>query len=63
MIRLVQVRLHDDTSTVDGSRAGAPALSASLRREIEALEATEEEIHDSLAKIAERIEDPGDGSQ
>ena len=36
------------------------ALPPALRREVEALEATQDEIRDSLAKIAERLEFPED---
>jgi hypothetical protein len=58
MIRLLQARLNDDTVTVDGPRANDSALTAALRREIEALESTQDEIQSSLAKIAERLETP-----
>ncbi len=59
MIRLLQTRLNDDTVGVDKTRPGAaPALPADLRSEVEALESTQEEIRESLSKIAERIEQP-----
>ncbi len=58
MIRLLQSRLNDDTVGVDKTRPGTPTLPPALRREVEALEATQEEIRDSLAKIAERVEQP-----
>jgi hypothetical protein len=56
MIRLLQSRLNDDTVAADKSRPAAAALPLELRREVEALEAGQEEIRDSLAKIAERME-------
>jgi hypothetical protein len=58
MIRLLQSRLNDDTVGVDKSRPGTSALPPALRREVEALEATQDEIRDSLSKIAERVEQP-----
>ena len=64
MIRLLQSRLNDDTVGVDQSRPGAAAaLPPALRREVEALEAVQDEIRDSLAKIAERLESPEDNPQ
>ncbi|HEY2155873.1 MAG TPA: DUF4175 domain-containing protein [Isosphaeraceae bacterium] len=58
MIRMLQVRLNDDTVGVDKSRPGTSALPPALRREVEALEASQDEIRDSLSKIAERVEQP-----
>lgn len=58
MVRLLQTRLNDDTTRVDGNRPGSPDLPADLRRAIEELEAGQEEIYDALARIAERIETP-----
>jgi hypothetical protein len=63
MIRMLQARLNDDTVGVDKSRPAPPALPPAIRREVETLEATQEEIRDSLAKIAERLEFPGDNPQ
>ena len=60
MIRLLQSRLNDDTVGVDKSRPTVPDLPPALRREVEALEASQDEIRDSLAKIAERLENPED---
>jgi hypothetical protein len=63
MIRLVQSRLNDDTVNVDKSRPGAPSLPPALRREIEGLKTNQDEIRDSLSKIAaqvEPLEDPND---
>jgi hypothetical protein len=58
-IRLLQARLNDDTAGVDKSRPGASAtLTPALRKEIESLESTQEELRESLSKIAERIEQP-----
>jgi len=45
---------------VDKTRPAPPELPPALRREVEALEASQDEIRDSLAKIAERLENPGD---
>ncbi len=58
MIRMLQSRLNDDTVGVDKNRPSPADLPAPLRREVEALESTQEEIRDSLSKIAERIEQP-----
>jgi hypothetical protein len=58
-IRLLQARLNDDTVGVDKTRpAAASALPPALRREIEALEASQEDLRESLSKISERIEQP-----
>ncbi len=56
MIRLLQTRLDDDTIEVDGSRPQKSALTPELRREIESLTAGQEEIRNSLAKIASQAE-------
>ena len=56
MIRLLQTRLNDDTTTVDGAGPKARVLTPALRAEIEALKAGQEEIRDSLAKIASQLE-------
>jgi hypothetical protein len=56
MIRLLQVRLDDDTIVVDRSRPAPPLLPPVLRREIEALKGNQEEIRDSLSKIAKQLE-------
>lgn len=56
MIRLLQTRLDDDTIEVDGSRPTRPGLTPELRRQIEALTASQEVIRNSLAKIASRAE-------
>jgi hypothetical protein len=57
-IRLLQARLNDDTVGADKSRPAAATLPPALRREIEALEATQEDLRENLSKIAERIEQP-----
>jgi hypothetical protein len=62
MIRLLQSRLNDDTVGVDKSRSGAPPLTLALRREIEALKASQDEIRDSLALISDRLDAPDDAS-
>jgi hypothetical protein len=58
MIRLLQVRLDDDTIVVDKSRPDTPVLPLPLRREIEALKSGQEEIRDSMRKIAKSLEPP-----
>ena len=60
MIRMLQSRLNDDTVGVDKTRPApaTAALTPALRREVEALESTQEEVRDSLSKVAERIEQP-----
>ena len=58
MVRMLQARLNDDTVGVDKSRPAASTLPPALKREVETLEATQDEIRDSLAKIAERLEFP-----
>jgi hypothetical protein len=60
MIRMLQSRLNDDTVGVDKSRPDVSELPPDLRREVEALEASQDEIRESLAKIAERLENPED---
>jgi hypothetical protein len=62
MIRLLQVRLNDDTTGADGKRPEAPPLPAELRRQIEDLKANQEEIRDSLAKIGRGLEEPDDAA-
>jgi hypothetical protein len=64
MVRLIQSRLNDDTVLTDKARPDPASLPPALRREVETLEATQDEIRDSLAKIAERLPFPGgDGSE
>jgi len=58
MVRMLQARLNDDTVGVDKSRPATSTLPPALKREVETLEATQDEIRDSLAKIAERLEFP-----
>ncbi len=58
MIRLLQVRLDDDTLQVDQSRPGEPTLPPALRRAIEELKSGQEEIRDSLRKITRSLEPP-----
>src|SRR5262249_11986167 len=45
MIRLLQSRLNDDTIEADSSRPKKDILPPALRREIEALKDSEEELH------------------
>jgi hypothetical protein len=59
MIRLIQSRHNDDTREVDRGRPQEPVLTPALRREIEGLKTAQEEIRDSLAKLAGRSEGPG----
>jgi hypothetical protein len=59
MVRMIQSRLNDDTVVVDKVRpAAAQQLPPDLRREVESLESTQDEIRDSLEKIAERLPVP-----
>jgi hypothetical protein len=58
MVRMIQARLNDDTVTVDKSRAPAAPPAPALRRDVETLESTQEEIRDALAKISERLPSP-----
>ena len=60
MVRMIQSRLNDDTVGVDKTRPAASTLPPAVRREVETLEATQDEIRDSLAKIAERLPFPDD---
>jgi hypothetical protein len=55
MVRMLQFRLNDDTVGVDKVRPSAPSLPPAIRREVETLESTQDEIRDSLAKIAEKL--------
>jgi hypothetical protein len=63
MVRMLQARLNDDTVGVDKTRPAASNLPPAVRREIEALEATQDEVRESLAKITERLEFPEDDPQ
>jgi hypothetical protein len=58
MVRMLQARLNDDTIGVDKSRPVALTLPPAVRREVETLESGQDEIRDSLAKIAERLPYP-----
>ena len=58
MVRMIQARLNDDTVVVDKSRPAAATPPLALKREVETLEATQDEIRDALAKIAERLPNP-----
>ena len=58
MVRMIQTRLNDDTVGVDKARVSASTPPPAIRREVESLEATQDEIRDSLAKIAERLPNP-----
>jgi hypothetical protein len=61
MVRMLQARLNDDTLGVDKNRpASAATVPAPIKREVENLEAAQDEIRDSLAKITERLEFPQD---
>jgi hypothetical protein len=60
MVRMIQSRLNDDTVGVDKTRSAASTLPPVVRREVETLESTQDEIRDSLAKIAERLVFPDD---
>jgi hypothetical protein len=58
MVRMLQSRLNDDTVVVDKARPAPPALPPGVKQEVETLEATQDEIRDSLAKIGERLPFP-----
>jgi hypothetical protein len=58
MVRMLQARLNDDTVGVDKIRPGAANLPPTVRRDIETLEATQDEVRESLAKMAERLPFP-----
>jgi hypothetical protein len=58
MVRMLQARLNDDTVVVDKTRRGASISPTAIRREVETLELTQDEIRDALAKIAERLPVP-----
>ena len=60
MIRLLQVRLNDDTIDADHAHPGTAALTPALKREIETLKASQEEIRDSITRLSERFEPPAD---
>jgi hypothetical protein len=60
MVRMIQARLNDDTVGVDKTRPAASTLPPAVRREVETLETTQDEIRDALAKIAERLPFPED---
>jgi hypothetical protein len=63
MVRLLQARLNDDTAGVDKTRPRGSDLTPALRREVETLESTQDEIRDSLARIAERLESGDENPQ
>jgi hypothetical protein len=56
MIRLLQTRLNDDTVEADDSRPKKDVLPPALRRQIEALKASQEEIRDSLRRVGAPLE-------
>jgi hypothetical protein len=58
MVRMIQARLNDDTSGVEKTRVAASVPAPVLRNDIETLEATQDEIRDSLAKIADKLPFP-----
>ncbi len=60
MVRMLQARLNDDTVGVDRDRPAAKNLPPAVRREIEGLEATQDEVREALAKIGDRLSIPSD---
>lgn len=56
MIRLLQSRVNDDTVEADQGRPAEPTLPPALKRTIEVLESSQDEIHDTLSKLAQRYE-------
>jgi hypothetical protein len=63
MIRLLQSRLNDDTVETDRGRPNEQVLSPELKRIIEALESSQEEIRETLAKLAKQYEGGGEEEQ
>ncbi|MGP0062149.1 MAG: DUF4175 domain-containing protein [Isosphaeraceae bacterium] len=63
MVRLLQARLIDDTVVVDKTRPAGSTAPPAVRREVETLELTQDEIRDALAKIAERLPVPDISSE
>ena len=59
MIRILQVRVNDDTVQVDGERtAEQNAIAARLRQEIEAIEERQDEVRDATERLSlERAEE------
>jgi hypothetical protein len=60
MIRLLQSRVNDDTVETDRGRPDERVLPPALRRVIEALESSQDEIHQTLSKLSKRYEGGGD---
>ncbi len=60
MIRLLQSRLNDDTVETDRGRPKEQVLPLPLQRLIEALKSSQDEIHDTLAKLSKRYEGGGE---
>jgi hypothetical protein len=63
MVRLLQSRVNDDTAKVDEGRPDEAVLPPELRREIEGLESSQDEIRDALGKLARRYEGATDESE
>jgi hypothetical protein len=60
MIRLLQSRLNDDTVEADRGRPREQVLSPALKRLIEALKSSQDEIRDTLARLSQRFEGGGE---
>jgi hypothetical protein len=60
MIRLLQSRLNDDTIEADRGRPKEQVLSPALKRLIEALKSSQDEIRDTLARLSQRFEGGGE---
>ncbi|MDR3617745.1 MAG: DUF4175 domain-containing protein [Paludisphaera borealis] len=60
MIRLLQSRLNDDTIEADHGRPKEQVLTPPLKRLIEALKSSQDEIHETLAKLSKRYEGGGE---
>ncbi len=52
MVRLLETRVHQDTADTDRERSDAPAVSAKLRRQIDALSGRQEDIRDVTERLA-----------
>ena len=60
MIRLLQSRVNDDTVETDRGRSDEQALPLALKSVIEALKSSQDEIHETLAKLSKRFEGGGE---
>ena len=60
LVRLLEARLYENTTTAEGQRAGALTLPAALRRQIMDLTGRQEDVRDVTERLAiERGEELG----